>query len=38
MSCMRQGMLTLSGAPSITSLIGYYHLSDFGLLHLVHIL
>ena len=24
-SCMRQGMLTLSGAPSTTSLIGYYH-------------
>ena len=22
---MRQGMLTLSGAPSTTSLIGYYH-------------
>ena len=36
-SCMRQGMLTLSGAPSTTSLIGYYHLSVFGLLHLVHI-
>ena len=34
---MRQGMLTLSGAPSTTSLIGYYHLSVFGLLHLVHI-
>ena len=34
---MRQGMLTLSGAPSTTSLIGYYHLSIFGLLHLVHI-
>ena len=30
-SCMRQGMLTLSGAPSTTSLIGYYHLSVFGL-------
>ena len=37
MSCMRQGMLTLSGAPSTTSLIGYYHLSVFGLLHHVHI-
>ena len=34
---MRQGMLTLSGAPSTTSQIGYYHLSVFGLLHLVHI-
>ena len=33
---MRQGMLTLSGAPSTTSLIGYYHLSTLGLLHLVH--
>ena len=29
-------MLTLSGAHSTTSLIGYYHLSVFGLLHLVH--
>ena len=37
-SCMSQGMLTLSEAPSTTSLIGYYHLSVFGLLHLVHIL
>ena len=26
---MRQGMLTLSGAPSTTSQIGYYHLSIF---------
>ena len=34
---MRQGMLTLSGAPSTTSQIGYYRLSVFGLLHLVHI-
>ena len=31
------GMLTLSGAPSTTSDIGYYHLSIFELLHLVHI-
>ena len=30
-------MLTLSGAPSTTSHIGYYHLSVFGLLNLVHI-
>ena len=36
-SCMRQGMLTLSGAPSTTPKIGYYNLSIFGLLHLVHI-
>ena len=35
-SCMRQGMLTLFG-PSTTSQIGYYHLSVFALLHLVHI-
>ena len=35
---MMQGMFTLSGAPSATSHIGYYHLSIFGLLYLVHIL
>ena len=28
---MRQGMLTLSGAPSTTSQIGYYHLVHFTL-------
>ena len=36
-SCIRQGMLTLSGAPSTTYFIGHYHLSVFGLLHLDHI-
>ena len=30
-------VLTLSGVPSTISLIGYYHLSVFGLLHIVHI-
>ena len=32
---MHEGMSTLSGAPSTTSLIGYYHLSVFGLLHFI---
>ena len=30
-SCVGRGMLTLSGAPGATSLVGYYHLSVFGL-------
>ena len=30
-SCMRQGVLTLSGAPGATSLIGYWHLVHFTL-------
>ena len=34
---MRQGMLTLSGAPSITSHFGYFTSVPYGLIHLVHI-
>ena len=36
-SCMRQGMLTLCGAPSTTSRFGYFTSVLFELLHLFHI-